>query len=311
MAPTDRSVTGSRTEQLSRPLLLFGGSGQVGRELQRALAPFGPIVFPTRAEADLERPDTVRAMIRRVQPSVVINCAALTNVDRSEREPELARALNDVAPGVMAVEACRLGAPIIHYSTDYVFDGAAWEPYGEEAPPNPINVYGMTKLAGERSVAAAGGPHLVIRTSWVYSLTGAGFVPTMLRQLREQREVRVVADQVGSPTWSRSLAAATGRLIGLLANGGELVVPQEDCGVYHLGGRGAASRAEIARELIAATRSSIDGELPVIIPISASEFAAVARRPAFSALANSRAERRFGIMLDDWRIALRHMLAEA
>lgn len=302
-------MTGPRPNQLSRPLLLFGGSGQVGRELQRALATFGPIVAPPRAEADLERPDTLRHAIRSVRPSVVINCAALTNVDRSEREPELARALNDVAPGVMAVEASQLGVPIVHYSTDYVFDGAAREPYGEDALPNPINVYGMTKLAGERSVAAADGPHLIIRTSWVYSRTGAGFVATLLRRMREQRELRVVADQVGSPTWSRSLAAATARLLGLLSTGGELVVPREDWGVYHLGGSGAASRAEIARELIAATRW--DGEPPVVIPISASEFAAAARRPAFSALANYRAERRFGITLDNWRTELRRMLAEA
>jgi len=300
-------------QRLARPVLLFGGTGQVGRELHQELATLGIVVAPPRSDADLARPDTVREAIRRVRPSVVINTAALTNVDQSERDPQLARTLNHVAPGVMADAARDVGALLVHYSTDYVFDGARDQPYTEDDEPNPINVYGASKLAGERSVAASGSAFLVLRTSWVYSRTGAGFVPTILRQLDEPGDIRVVADQTGSPTWSRALARSTVALLRGLVNQGEVVLPEASRGVYHLGGSGAASRVEIAKEIITAladARGSGDvNHDRQVIPISAVEFGAVAARPRYSALSNARLERVFGVSLNAWQVDLRRMLA--
>jgi dTDP-4-dehydrorhamnose reductase len=297
--------------RLARPVLVFGGSGQLGRELLRSLPSIGTVIAPPRGDADLARPGTVRDVIRRVRPSLIINAAALANVDRAEREGDLARALNEVAPGVMAEEARSADALLVHYSTDYVFDGMGTTPYDERAEPNPINVYGATKLAGERNIAAVHRKHLIIRTSWVYSKSGAGFVPTILRQLHEVSELRVVANQTGSPTWSRSLAAATEAILRCLIHDGAPELPDENCGIYHLGGSGAASRVEIAHELIAAVaESSGISRYPVVIPIPAADFAALAERPTFTALANPRAARVFGVTLDEWRSELRRMLAD-
>ena len=305
-------MTTRAPDRLARPVLLFGGSGQVGRELHPALSALGTVIAPTHAEADLTRPDGLHDLIRSVRPGAIVNAAALTNVDRCEHEPDLARQLNVRAPEAIAEEAHRVGAVLLHYSTDYVFDGSRSIPYDETATPNPINFYGETKLEGERRVAASGAAHLIVRTSWVYSTNGNGFVPTVLRQINADREVRVVADQTGSPTWSRSLARATTALLQGLVVGSQLVVPTEDFGVYHLGGSGVASRVEIVNELIAAF-----GELgrPVraqmVIPISSTAFGAAARRPHYSALKNDRALCRFGIALDHWKLELRRMLSDA
>lgn len=301
----------SPAESASRPILIFGGSGQVGRALLGTLGRTSPVLAPPRSEADLSDPDAVRRAIRRVNPSAIVNAAALTNVDLAEREPELARILNEQAPGVMAEEAARSGTLLVHYSTDYVFDGATTAPYSETDSPNPINAYGASKLAGERAVADAHSPHLIIRTSWVYSPTGAGFVPTFLRDLRECASVRVVVDQVGSPTWSRSLAEATAAILDALRAEDGFHLPPGDAGVYHLGGSGAATRVEIAHHILDVLRNRASEPLPVpvIVPVSAAEFAAAARRPRYSALANGRVERRFGIRLPPWREELARMLS--
>lgn len=304
-------MTSPTPARLARPVLVFGGTGQLGRELLVALPSIGTVAAVPRSDADLARPQTLRAVIRRVRPSLIVNAAALTNVDRAEREPDLARALNDVAPGAMAEEARAVDALLIHYSTDYVFDGTRTTPYDESAEPNPINVYGATKLAGERNVAAVHGKHLIIRTSWVYSKSGPGFVPTILRQLAEVSELRVVANQTGSPTWSRSLASATAEIVRCVIHDGAPQLAATSCGIYHLGGSGAASRVEIAHELIAAVAQSSDQpRFPVVIPIPAADFAASAPRPTFTALANARAANVFGVTLDAWRSDLRRMLAE-
>lgn len=301
-------MTALPSARASRPLLVLGGTGQVGRELVVALRAIAPVVAPTHAEADLGRPRALRELIARLRPSLIVNAAALTNVDRAEREPDLARALNEVAPGVIAEEARRVGAIVIHYSTDYVFDGEAQMPYNEASAPHPINVYGATKLGGEHSIAAAGGPHLIIRTSWVYSAAGAGFVPTLLRQIRTQPEVRVVADQVGSPTWSRSLAVATVGIVRAMREDDGFTLARDDWGIYHLGGRGAASRLEIAHEVIAGDPHAGEHVVRAVIPVSATEFGAVAPRPRYSALSNARTAQRFGIDLGPWRQEIRSML---
>lgn len=291
-----------------RPLVLFGATGQVGRELMQTLAPLGCVVAPRRDEADLTKPQTLRDVIRAARPAAIINAAALTNVDQAEREPMLARTVNEIAPGVMADEGRRIGAVVVHYSTDYVFDGAATTPYDERARPNPINLYGQTKLAGERSVAAADAAHLIIRTSWVYSAGGKGFVPTLVRQLKRSAPVRVVADQIGSPTWSRSLARVTAAILQSIAVPGRFELPRDDWGIYHLGGGGAGSRLDIAREIISALTPLAAGPLPVVIPISAADFNAVAKRPTYTALSNDRVSRRFDLRLDPWRLEIRRML---
>jgi len=295
--------------QPARPILVFGGTGQVGRELVVALRSLGPVVAPPRAEVNLEHPRALREAITRTRPSLIVNAAALTNVDRAEREPGLARALNEAAPGVIAEEAYRLGAVVVHYSTDYVFDGDADTPYDEASAPHPINVYGATKLGGEHNIASVGGPHVIIRTSWVYSAVGSGFVGTLLRQLRTQPEIRVVADQVGSPTWSRSLAMATTDVIRAMRCGDGFDLGRADWGVYHLGGSGAASRLEIAREVMAADPRAGEHVTRMVLPVSAAEFGAIARRPKYSALSNARTARRFGIELDPWRQEIRKMLS--
>ena len=299
--------------RLLRPLLLFGGTGQLGRELFPLLGSLGIVTAPPRSHADLARPDTLRDTIRRVRPSVIVNAAAVTNVDHAEREPELAHRVNGIAPGVMAEVAADLGALVVHFSTDYVFDGASTTAYDENDRPNPINAYGATKLEGEHRVAAAGGSHLIVRTSWIYSRTGAGFIPTVLRQLDKQSEIRVVADQTGSPTWSRALAAATTEIVRGLVVENEVHLSDERRGVYHLAGSGAASRVDIATELIdavAPSKPSATGRAPVVIPISSSEFGALAPRPRYSALVNRRAREQFGVTLAPWRTDLHRMLSD-
>jgi dTDP-4-dehydrorhamnose reductase len=306
----DGTTTDRPTERSPRALLVFGGSGQVGRQLRLALAPLGTVIAPSRADANLTDPDSLRAIIERVRPLVVVNAAALTNVDQAERDPSLADAVNAIAPGAMAEAAGRVGALVVHYSTDYVFDGASRTPYDERAQPNPINSYGRSKLAGERRVADANVPHLIVRTSWVYSPTGAGFVASLLRDLPEKQSLRIVADQVGSPTWSRSLAIATGALVGAAIRDDEVVLVRADWGIYHLGGSGEGSRVEIAEAVIDALGGRLVGERPTIIPVSAAEFGAHAPRPHYSALSNLRAAKRFGITLPPWRTELRRMVTE-
>ena len=298
------------SERSGRPLLVFGGSGQVGRQLRLALAPLGTVIALTRADADLTEPDSLPAIIERLRPLVIVNAAALTNVDQAERDPALANAVNAIAPGVMADAAHRVRALFVHYSTDYVFDGAIRIPYDEGAQPNPINRYGRSKLAGERRIADAGVPHFIIRTSWVYSATGAGFVASLLRDLPGKKSVRIVSDQVGSPTWSRSLAIATAALVRAALRDDDVVLNSSDWGVYHLGGSGEGSRVEIAEAVVETLGARLVGERPTIVATSAAAFGAAAPRPHYSALSNLRANKRFGVTLQPWRAELYRMITE-
>ncbi len=287
-------------------LLLIGGNGQVGQQLQRSLAPLGELLITTRdgklpdgrtcESLDLGAPDSVAAVIDRIAPDVVVNAAAYTAVDRAEDEPDLAHRVNAESPGRIA-EACRRrGAAMVHYSTDYVFDGGGQQPYREDDPTSPLGVYGATKLAGEQAVAATGAQHVVLRTAWVYGLQGANFLRTMLRLAGERDELRVVADQIGSPTPAWLIADITAA-----------IVEQQlaSTGVHHLVTQGAVSWHGFAEAIMTAAIET--GRLtrePKVIPITTAEFPTRASRPAYSVLDTSRLTEEYGVVIPEWRDAL-------
>jgi dTDP-4-dehydrorhamnose reductase len=289
-------------------LLVLGRTGQVGFELQRALAPLGEVVAVGRERADLARPETLRALVRESMPRVIVNAAAYTAVDEAEREEALALRVNGEAPGVLAEEARRAGALLVHYSTDYVFDGTKTGAYVESDAAAPLNAYGRTKLAGERAIRAVGGAHLIFRTSWIYGARGHNFYLTMRRLLRERSEVRVVADQTGAPTWSRTIAEATARALAcLLAHGadpGADPAAQAASGIYHLAAAGETSWYGFAAAILALHPPPAGAAPPRLVPIPASEYPTPARRPLNSRLDCARLRARFGVALPDWKDAL-------
>jgi dTDP-4-dehydrorhamnose reductase len=279
---------------VTRPvILLTGAAGQLGTELSRVLPAHGELVAVERAALDLADADAIAATVRRVSPQIIVNAAGYTAVDRAESEPAVADAINARAPGILAEEAKRLGALLIHYSTDYVFDGSSTRPYREDERPNPLNVYGRSKLAGERAIAAAGCAHLILRTSWIYGWHGQNFLLTMKRLAATRDELRIVADQFGVPNWSRALADATARL---LSHGAAALSSKS--GIYHLSGRGRASWFDFARAIFD------DADLPRVVPITTPEYPTLARRPAFAVLDTGKLENAFGIALPDWRQTL-------
>jgi dTDP-4-dehydrorhamnose reductase len=279
---------------VKRPvILLTGAAGQLGFELGRLLTAHGEVKALDRAGLDLADTDAVATVVRRIRPQLIVNAAGYTAVDRAESEPALADAINAHAPAVLAEEAKRLDALLIHYSTDYVFDGSSGTPYREEDRPNPLNVYGSSKLAGERAITAAGAAHLILRTSWIYGWHGQNFLLTMRRLAATRDELRVVADQFGVPNWSRTLAEATASLI---SRGAAALAKKS--GIYHLSGRGRASWFDFARAIF-------DGaDRPRVVPITTAEYPTPARRPASAVLATDKLEEAFGIVLPDWRETL-------
>jgi dTDP-4-dehydrorhamnose reductase len=274
-------------------ILVTGAGGQVGADLARLLPQHGEVVALDRAALDLAQPDAIVATMRGVQPDIVVNAAAYTAVDLAESQRDAAFAVNARAPQVLAEEARRNGAVLIHYSTDYVFDGRATAPYDEDAPTGPLNVYGESKLAGERAVAQSGALALVLRTSWVYGLTGRNFLLTIQRLARERDELRIVADQVGTPNWSRTLAQATASLV---AHGGAYLAQR--AGLYHMSSTGSASWYEFARAIVG------DARKPRVTPIATADYPTPARRPAYGVLSTRRFRDTFGFELPDWRAAL-------
>ena len=280
-------------------VLLLGGSGRVGRELTVALARVGRVTAPTSRELDLERHGDVREGLRRLRPDVVVNAAAYTDVDRAESEPLRAAAVNATAPGVLADEAARLGAVLVHYSTDFVFDGEKAAPYVEDDPPAPLSVYGRTKLEGEQAIRSAGGSHLILRTSWVYSAELDSFVTRVLRWGREKRALRIVADRSGSPTWCRALAEATAELLHAAPRPWDAF--RERGGTYHLAGAGAASQREWAEAILALDPRRAEQMVREVLPATTAEFPLPAVRPRFSALDCGRIRETFGVELRPWR----------
>ena len=283
----------------SRPrILLTGAQGQLGYELAPLLAAIGDVVATDRATLDLADADAIVAKIREAEPDLVVNAAAYTAVDLAEKERDLAFAINARAPGVLAEQAKRSGALLVHYSTDYVFDGGARAPYAEDAPTAPLSVYGASKLEGERAIAAAGANALVFRTSWVYALRGRNFLVSMRRLAAERDELRVVADQTGVPNWCRTLARETARV---LSQG--LDAAAERSGLYHLSCTGETTWHGFARAIVG------DAVTPRVTAIATSDYPTPARRPAYGVLDTARFARTFGFALPDWRSALAECVA--
>lgn len=289
-----------------RRILLAGKNGQVGRELQTALAPLGTIVAYDQGRMDFAQPDQIRRTVRETEPQVIVNAAAYTAVDKAESEPDLAMQVNGIAPGILAEEAKRLGAMLVHYSTDYVFDGALGHPYTEEDAPHPVNEYGRTKLEGERAIQRVGGAFLILRTSWVYSHHGSNFVLGVLRLAREKSELPMVTDQVGSPTWARPLAQATAKL---LARGDAAV---KHPGVYHLSAPDHVSRHDFAAAIvrIVAGTPGTPGRLAKLRPITSRDYRQPAARPGAAMLSNEKIQRVFGFQLPGWESQLADFLRE-
>jgi dTDP-4-dehydrorhamnose reductase len=278
-------------------ILLTGGRGQVGYELERCLQGLGEVVAPGRERLDLSDLAQVRDVVRALRPGLIVNAAAYTAVDRAESEPALAHVVNAEAPGVLAEEARRLGAALVHFSTDYVFDGSKDGPYVESDAAAPLNVYGRTKLLGEQAIAATGAAHLILRTSWVYGMRGHNFLLTMLRLARERGELRVVSDQHGAPTWSRTVAQTTADILAQARRGGgDWWV--ENGGLYHLSCQGQTTWHGFAEAIMEASSNPTP-----VIPISTNEFPTPARRPRNSTLDSSRLVHRF-CHLPEWRATL-------
>jgi dTDP-4-dehydrorhamnose reductase len=301
-------------------ILLTGKNGQVGYDLQQFLPPLGEVVALDRQELDLSQPDQIRKVIRRIQPSVIINAAAYTAVDQSEKEESLAHAINAGAPATMAEEAKKIGAALVHYSTDYVFDGTKSIPYEENDPTNPVNAYGRTKLAGEQAIRSSGVNHLIFRTAWVYSTRGKNFLLTILRLATQREELRIVSDQTGAPTWSREIALATTQVLQRIYNSKQNPPAWHNLsGTYHMTAGGETNWCEFTRAILEEAHKHMQAPAewittatrgtPLIarqvMPISTAEYPTPARRPAYSVLSNARVETVFGIQLPDWQTQLR------
>jgi dTDP-4-dehydrorhamnose reductase len=291
---------------VSAPLriLISGQHGQVSQALQQHLQSMGELIVLGRNQLDLSQPESIRPVVRDVKPDLIINAAAHTAVDQAESEPDLAFAINATSPGVFAEEAAALGFPLIHYSTDYVFDGSKAGAWVEADTPNPLGVYGNSKLAGERAIAAAGGQHLILRTSWVYSLTGRNFLLTMQRLLQEREKLSIVADQIGAPTWAGTIAASTGALIERWRDGAPGA-----WGVYHLTASGETSWFGFA-EAIGQQLINSGKPCAALEPIASSAYPTPAARPLNSRLDCSLLQREWGVSQPDWHDALLECLAQ-
>jgi len=302
---------------MSPRILVTGATGQVGWQLQRTLAPLGELVAWTRAQVSFVDPQEVANGIRQIAPDVVVNAAAYTAVDKAESDPEAAQVVNAVTPGRIAEELARTGGLLIHYSTDYVFDGGKTGPYVEDDATGPLNIYGKSKLAGEHAIATSGCRYLILRTSWIYDIRGKNFLRTVLRLAREKPELRMVADQHGAPTWARAIAEATAQVAAQCLSAGSSA-----SGIFHLSAAGETSWAGFAQQILEEYEALAEwpadtGEwgAPLlaqrVVPISTGEFPTAARRPANSVLSNEKLASRFGLRLPDWRVQLRLALQDA
>lgn len=297
-------------------ILLIGREGQVAWELRRSLACLGEVVALDRRSQplaiDLSDANSIHHAVAEVQPQLIVNAAAYTAVDKAEQEPELARLVNGVAPGILAEAAAKIGCGLIHYSTDYVFDGEANQPYCESAETSPAGVYGVTKLEGEQAISEYDMPHLILRTSWVYGSRGGNFLLTMLRLMRERETVNVVSDQIGAPTWSRQIAECTALMVARCCNENGLFELGERSGIYNLSCDGETSWYGFASNFSewARQRGLLEASSAQVLAIPGSDYPTPAKRPEYSVLAHDKLETVFALRLPDWQIALQQCLAE-
>ena len=290
-------------------ILLLGNTGQLGWELERTLAPLGEVTASDYPVINLLEPDSILPLIQRIQPQVIVNATAYTAVDRAESEADSARTINTAAPGLIAQKAFQIRASLIHFSTDYVFDGTKGSPYVESDTPHPLSVYGQSKLEGEQAVTQAGGAALVLRTSWVYSLRRDSFVTKVLSWARQQKKLRLVCDQISGPTWARVLAETTAQL---LAKAGKDPYDwlAERRGLYHLAGSGYCSRLEWGEAILRLDTQRQEHIVEEILPAYTTDFPTPARRPLFSALDCTHFGEVFGLRLPDWEEALRLVMSD-
>jgi dTDP-4-dehydrorhamnose reductase len=288
-------------------ILVTGVNGQVGFELLRSLQGLGRVVACDRSTLDLSDLDRVRSVVRELKPSIIVNPAAYTAVDKAETDVDAARRLNAEVPRVFAEEAARSGAALVHYSTDYVFDGTKEGVYVETNETNPQNVYGLTKLEGERAIAATGCAHLILRTSWVYGRRGKNFLLTMLKLASERSELRVVADQIGAPTWAKTIAAATSHIVAQALASDERDWWARRSGLYHFASAGATSWHGFAEAIFA---DAMGERAPKVVPIPSSDYPVPAKRPVNSRLSHDKLTEAFGLRLPDWADALKLCLSE-
>lgn len=294
----------------TRKILLLGPNGQVGWELQRSLQPLGEVIALGRGSGnfcgDLAQPDALSATVRELAPDVIVNAAAYTAVDRAESEAALAHAVNAHGPAALAREAEASGAWLVHYSSDYVFDGSGDTPRDEDFPTGPLNVYGHSKLEGEQAIRASGCKHLIFRTSWVHAARGANFAKTMLRLAAEREELRVVSDQFGAPTGAELIADVTAQILGRS--------PSADlAGTYHLTASGVTSwhgYAQLVIEHAASRGLTLKVDPSQVLAVPSSTFASAARRPLNSRLSTARLTSRFGLTLPPWQTGVRRMIDE-
>ena len=290
-------------------ILLFGKSGQVGWELNRSLLPLGNVVALGRQEADLSEPESLRNIVRRIRPDVVVNAAAYTNVEKAELDRDLAYLVNAVAPGVLAEECQRLGAIMLHYSTDYVFDGTAHKPYVEDDAPNPLNVYGRTKLDGEVNVREQCLKHLIVRCGWVYASRGSNFLRSTMELLKKQDTLHIVDDQFGAPTCARYIADASACIIRSAMSPGK-INSTKLFGTYHLSSGGICSWYEFSKNIIALLEKNRVSSQIEAQPISSDEYKSATRRPSYSVLDCNKVSRVFAVRQVDWQDALELCFAE-
>ena len=288
-------------------ILIVGNAGQLGRELEKIFTGYGAIVGVDRESIDLADAAQTRELVRRAAPDIILNAAAYTAVDRAETERDLAYAINEQAPRVLAEEALRRNALFVHYSTDYIFDGGKTSPWIETDAPNPLNVYGASKLAGEQAVEGVGGKFLIFRTSWVYGPHGNNFLLTMLRLARERDRLSIVDDQIGGPTTSIELARATHSIVtGILA--GSFGAPEDWTGLYHMTCGGSVSWFGFAQAIFARAAALLALKPPTLTPIATKDYPPPAARPRYSVLSNAKLHARFNVALLPWESALEETL---
>lgn len=288
-----------------KKILLIGSNGQVGWELKRTLAPLGSVISLDRHQLDLSQPDSIPAKLIEYGPDIIVNAAAYTAVDKAESEPDLAKTINGKAPGILAREAKKMGAVLVHYSTDYVFDGAMPHPLQENNPSNPLNMYGLSKLEGELAIQQSGCKHLIFRTSWVYASRGKNFLLTMLKLGKERETLNIVDDQIGAPTWSRMIAETTALVLAKIQKDSDI------WGIYHLTSSGKTSWKGFAEAIFKQAHLQFDGyPNPKIIGIPTEAYPLPAKRPKNSVLSSHKLQTAFDLWMPSWESSLNLCMEE-